>query len=34
LEAYTLAGLLFLAVSIPSSLLVRRLEDRFGYART
>jgi polar amino acid transport system permease protein len=34
LEAYTLAGLLFLAVSIPSSLLVRRLEARFGYART
>jgi polar amino acid transport system permease protein len=34
LEAYTLAGLLFLAVSIPSAMLVRRLEGRFGYTRT
>jgi polar amino acid transport system permease protein len=32
-EAFTIAGLLFLAVSIPASLLVRRLERRFGYAR-
>lgn len=34
LEAYTLAGVLFLLVSIPSAMLVRRLEGRFGYART
>jgi polar amino acid transport system permease protein len=32
-EAYTLAGLLFLAVSIPAALIVRRLERRYGYAR-
>ena len=34
LEPYTLVGVLFLAVSIPSSLLVRRLEARLAHART
>lgn len=33
LEAFTLAGLLFLAVSIPAAILVRYLERRYGYAR-
>jgi polar amino acid transport system permease protein len=32
-EAFTIAGLLFLAVSIPASALVRLLEKRFGYQR-
>jgi polar amino acid transport system permease protein len=31
-EAYTLAGLLFLALSYPAALLVRRLERRVGVA--
>ncbi len=30
-EPFTLAGLLFLAVSIPAALLVRLLEKRYGY---
>ncbi|HUG83230.1 MAG TPA: ectoine/hydroxyectoine ABC transporter permease subunit EhuD [Euzebya sp.] len=30
-EAFTLAGLLFLAVSVPASLFVRFLEKRYGY---
>lgn len=30
-EPYTLAGLFFLALSYPASLLVRRLERRFGH---
>lgn len=34
LEAYTLAGVLFLVVSIPSAIFVRRLEGRYGYARS
>lgn len=34
LEPFTLAGLLFLAVSIPAAMLVRYLEKRFEYART
>jgi polar amino acid transport system permease protein len=33
LEAFTLTGLLFLAVSIPAAILVRYLERRYGYAR-
>lgn len=33
-ETFTMAGLLFLAVSIPAALFVRRLERRFGYARS
>lgn len=33
LEALTLAGLLFLAVSLPLALLVHRLEKRHGYDR-
>jgi polar amino acid transport system permease protein len=33
-EAYTLAGLLFLAVSIPSAAFVRYLERRLRYERT
>lgn len=33
LEPMTLAGLLFLAVSVPAALLVRRLEYRYGYQR-
>jgi len=33
LEAFTLAGVLFLAVSIPASVLVRYLERRYQYAR-
>lgn len=32
-EAYTMAGVLFLAVSIPSAALVRYLERRFRYER-
>jgi len=32
-EAFTLAGVLFLAVSIPSAALVRYLERRFRYER-
>lgn len=31
-EVYTLAGLFFLLLSYPSSLLVRRLERRYGFA--
>lgn len=34
LEALTLAGLLFLAVSIPAAILARALERRYGYERT
>lgn len=33
LEPFTLAGLLFLAVSVPAAVLVRYLERRFQYAR-
>lgn len=33
LEPFTMAGLLFLAVSIPASILVRYLERRYGYVR-
>jgi polar amino acid transport system permease protein len=33
LEPYTLVGLLFLAVSIPSSILVRQLEVRLARSR-
>lgn len=33
MEPFTMAGALFLAVSIPASLLVRYLERRFAYAR-
>ncbi|WP_027946132.1 ectoine/hydroxyectoine ABC transporter permease subunit EhuD [Amycolatopsis taiwanensis] len=31
IEPYTLAGLLFLAISYPSSILVRKLERRVGH---
>ncbi|MFD2421065.1 ectoine/hydroxyectoine ABC transporter permease subunit EhuD [Amycolatopsis pigmentata] len=31
IEPYTLAGLMFLAISYPSSILVRRLERRVGH---
>jgi len=31
LEPLTMAGVLFLAVSIPASILIRRLERRFGH---
>jgi polar amino acid transport system permease protein len=31
IEPYTLAGVLFLLISLPSSILVRRLERRVGY---
>lgn len=34
LEAFTLAGLLFLAVSVPASIGVRYLEKRYGFQRT
>ncbi|MPZ99977.1 MAG: ectoine/hydroxyectoine ABC transporter permease subunit EhuD [Dehalococcoidia bacterium] len=34
LEPYTLVGVLFLVVSIPSSILVRRLERRLVYSRS
>lgn len=34
LEAFTMAGVLFLAVSIPASIGVRYLERRYGYERT
>lgn len=34
LELFTLVGLGFLAVSLPSALLLRRLERRIGYERT
>ncbi|KGM09550.1 ectoine/hydroxyectoine ABC transporter permease subunit EhuD [Cellulomonas bogoriensis] len=30
-EAFTIAGLIFLAASYPTSILVRRLEDRLAY---
>lgn len=30
-EAFTLAGLIFLAASYPTSILLRRLEDRLAY---
>ena len=33
LEPFTMAGLLFLAVSIPASIIVRYLERRYGYVR-
>ena len=33
LEPYTMVGVIFLAISIPSSLLVRFVERRIGYAR-
>jgi len=33
LEPYTMAGMIFLVISIPSSLLVRFVERRIGYAR-
>jgi polar amino acid transport system permease protein len=33
MEPFTLAGLLFLSVSIPAALLVRYLERRYGYVR-
>jgi polar amino acid transport system permease protein len=33
LEAYTMTGLLFLAVSIPAALFARILERRYGYQR-
>ncbi len=33
LEPYTMAGMIFLAISIPASLLVRFVERRIGYAR-
>lgn len=33
LEPFTVAGLVFLAVSIPAALGVRQLEKRYGYTR-
>lgn len=33
IEAYTIAGLLFLAVSIPAAMFARYLEKRYGYQR-
>jgi polar amino acid transport system permease protein len=33
LEPYTMTGMIFLVISIPSSLLVRFVERRIGYAR-
>jgi polar amino acid transport system permease protein len=33
LEPYTMVGVIFLAISIPSSLLVRFVERRIAYAR-
>lgn len=33
MEVYTMTGLLFLAVSIPAALFVRRLERKYGYER-
>lgn len=33
LEPYTMVGVIFLMISIPSSLLVRFVERRIGYAR-
>lgn len=33
METFTMAGLLFLVVSIPAALFVRRLEGRYGYQR-
>lgn len=33
LEPYTMVGAIFLAISIPASLLVRYVERRIGYAR-
>lgn len=32
IEAITLAGLIFLIASVPTSMLIRRLEQRIGYA--
>ena len=34
LEAFTLAGVLFLAVSVPAAILVRYLEKRYAYERS
>lgn len=34
LEPFTLAGVLFLAVSVPAAFLVRLLERRYGFERT
>lgn len=33
-EAYTLVGILFLAVSIPAAIFVRKLEKKYGFQRT
>lgn len=33
LEPYTMVGVIFLAISIPASLLVRYVERRIGYSR-
>ncbi len=33
-EAFTLVGILFLAVSLPSAIFVRYLERRYGFTRT
>lgn len=33
LEPYTVAGLMFLAASVPAALFVRRLERKYGYQR-
>lgn len=33
LEPYTMVGVIFLAISIPASLMVRYVERRIGYAR-
>lgn len=33
MEPFTMAGVLFLAVSIPAAIAVRRLERRYGYER-
>lgn len=33
METYTMAGVLFLVVSVPAALFVRRLERRYGYQR-
>ena len=34
LEPFTVAGLLFLAVSVPAAFFVRFLERRYGFERT
>ena len=34
MEPFTLAGVLFLAVSVPLAALVRQMEKRYGYERT